>query len=48
MIQALGDYEAAQAFHGRYMRVTPQIQRAYDQLESIPVDVDPIYAVESR
>ena len=47
MIQALGDYEAAQAFHSRYMVVTPQIQQAYDQLKSIPVDVDPIYAVDA-
>jgi hypothetical protein len=45
MIQALGDYEAAQAFHAKYMKMTPEIQAVIDQMDAIPVDVDPVYAV---
>ena len=45
MIQALGDYEAAQAFHAKYMKMTPQMQAVIDRMDEIPVDVDPVYAV---
>lgn len=45
MIQALGDYEAAQAFHAKYMKMTPQMQAVIDQMGAIPVDVDPVYSL---
>jgi len=48
MIQALGDYEAARAFHEDYMKVTPPMQAIFDRLKSVPVDVDPVYALGGR
>ncbi len=47
MIQALGDYDGAQRFHDKYMRITPAMQSVLDKLNAIPVDVDPVYAVGS-
>jgi hypothetical protein len=43
MIQALGDYDAALAFVGRYGDVNPAMVAAIASLASIPVDIDPSF-----
>ncbi|MFQ5599376.1 MAG: peptidase [Candidatus Krumholzibacteriia bacterium] len=46
MIQALGDYDGAKAFLDKYGKVSAPMRRAFERLESIPVDVDPVYVLE--
>jgi hypothetical protein len=47
MMQARGDYDGAGRFIERYGTISPQMQRALDQLaETVPVDIRPHYAVE--
>ncbi|MFQ5479494.1 MAG: peptidase [Candidatus Binatia bacterium] len=46
MIQALGDYEAAKAFHDRYGRMGPDVERMLERLDDIPVDIKPNYTAE--
>jgi len=48
MIEALGDYEAAKAFHERYMKVSAPMQAIFDQLKKVPVDVDPVYVLSEE
>ena len=43
MIQALGDYAAAQAFVERYGTVHPAMAAAIASLTDLPVDIDPSY-----
>ncbi len=43
MIQALGDYDAAVDFVGRYGTVDPAMAAAIGSLTDLPVDIDPSY-----
>ena len=46
MIQALGDYDAAVEFVGRYGTVDPAMAAAIASLTDLPVDIDPSYPLE--
>jgi hypothetical protein len=46
MIQALGDYAAAEAFIAKYGKMTPEVEHQLEKLKSIPTDIEPIYAAE--
>jgi hypothetical protein len=46
MIQALGDYEAAEKFIAKYGKVPPEVERQLAKLKSIPTDIEPVYAAE--
>jgi hypothetical protein len=43
MMQALGDYEAAQGLMERYGSVPEAMLAAIDSLSDVPVDVDPVF-----
>lgn len=45
-IEATGDYEGAGAFMEEYGQLTPEMEAALERLESVPVDIDPTYAVK--
>jgi hypothetical protein len=46
MIQALGDYAAAEKFIATYGGVPPEVEQLLKQLESIPTDIEPVYTAE--
>jgi len=46
MIQALGDYEAAEAFIAKYGDMPPEVARQLEKLKSIPTDIEPVYTAE--
>jgi hypothetical protein len=46
MIQALGDYDAAQAMVERYGEVHPAMAEVIEGLTDLPVDIDPSYLLE--
>jgi hypothetical protein len=46
MIQALGDYAAAEAFIAKYGVMTPEVEHQLEKLKTIPTDIEPIYAAE--
>jgi hypothetical protein len=46
MVQAEGSYEGAQALVDRYGAPPEAMTTAIDGLVEIPVDVDPVYALE--
>ncbi|RMG61887.1 MAG: peptidase [Calditrichaeota bacterium] len=48
MIQALGDYQGAKAFIEKYRYISPQLERALDQLSDVPVDIRPRFAIEAQ
>jgi hypothetical protein len=48
MIQAEGNYSAAQDFVATYGTVRPEMQAILDALTAIPVDIDPIFELEER
>jgi hypothetical protein len=41
MIQARGDYDAAQALLDHYVVIRPSMQRSLDKLSSVPIDIAP-------
>lgn len=43
MIEALGDYQAAQAFTEKYSKLTPLMERIIEKLEHVPIDIRPGY-----
>ena len=43
MIQAFGNYDAGKAFIAEYGKVSDQMTALFTRLESIPVDIEPIY-----
>jgi hypothetical protein len=43
ILQANGDYAAAEAFVAKWGAVPPEVARIVDRLSSIPTDVEPIY-----
>ncbi len=45
MLEALGDYEGTKAFIGKYGTVRPEMQAAWDSLNEVPVDIEPIYEI---
>ena len=47
-IQARGDYQAAGSLLERYGTVSAEMQEAIDQLDSVPVDIRPIYVGAKR
>ncbi len=47
-IQALGDYENAKSLIDQYRKITPLMQRYLDELKDVPVDIRPIYSLESQ
>lgn len=42
-LEARGDYEGARALMARLSVVRPEMQRALDRLQDIPVDIEPIF-----
>jgi hypothetical protein len=47
-LQAEGSYEKAKSMLDRYGVVRPQMQRAFDRLKDVPVDIEPVYPAASR
>ncbi len=43
LIQAAGDKEKAAALLDQHGKITPRIQQTLDRLESVPVDIRPVY-----
>ena len=48
MVEALGDYAGAKALIAKYGEMPPLMKQALEGLREIPVDIEPIYAVEPR
>jgi hypothetical protein len=46
MLQATGDYEGTQAFFDRWAHLDAQAEAAIAAMDSIPVDIRPIYPEE--
>jgi len=46
MIQALGDYAAAEAFIAKYGTMVPEVQRQLDKMSQIPTDIELVYEAE--
>jgi len=46
MIQALGDYDAAEAFIAKYGTMVPEVQRQLDKMGQIPIDIELVYEAE--
>ena len=46
MIQALGDYEKARILIEKYRKVLPELRKALDKVQHVPVDIRPIYEIE--
>jgi len=48
MIQAEGDYQAAKKLVDKYSKMTPLMEKYIDQLEDLPVDIDPEFPVITK
>ena len=48
MIEAAGDYEAAQAFVKKYRFVPESLTKALDRVKDVPIDVYPQYVIEDE
>jgi len=48
LIQAKGDYAAAQKFIEKYKVIKPEIQTALDKLTDVPVDIRPSFPIENE
>ncbi len=48
MIQARGDYRAARTFIDKYCHLTPPVQAVLEKCQEIPVDIKPVYPIESE
>jgi hypothetical protein len=46
MLQANADYDTAKAWIDRYGTVPPAMQKAFDALSDVPVDILPVYAIK--
>jgi hypothetical protein len=46
MIQALGDYAAAEKFIQKYAQPTDEVLRQLEKLRDIPTDIEPVYSAE--
>ena len=47
-IEAKGDYESAKVFIDKYKEIRPPVQAALDALETVPIDIRPIYPIENE
>jgi len=48
MIEAEGSYVKAQALVKRYGKVRPEMAKLLAHLESVPVDVDPVFEADGE
>lgn len=48
MLEALGDYPGTQAFLKKYARPNQQLQSVLDGLHGVPVDIEPVFAIEQQ
>ena len=48
MIEAKGDYDAAVAFIEKYRYLKPEVTVALDNLKDVPIDIRPVYPIESE
>jgi hypothetical protein len=46
MLQANADYDAAKAWIDKYGKIPPAMQRAFDALADVPVDIRPVYTIK--
>lgn len=46
MLEATGDYDGTGAFMEEYGQMSAEMEAALERLESVPVDIDPTYAVK--
>jgi hypothetical protein len=46
MIQALGDYDAAEALIDKYGNMVPDVERQLEKMSSIPTDIELVYEAE--
>ena len=46
MIQAKGDYKAAQELIKKYVVISPSMKTLIDKLSVLPVEIKPIYEIE--
>jgi hypothetical protein len=46
MIQALGDYDKAEAFLEKYGHATDEVLRQLEKMKGIPTDIEPVYQAE--
>jgi hypothetical protein len=46
MLQANADYDAAKAWIEKYGKIPPAMQRAFDALADVPVDIRPVYTIK--
>ncbi len=46
MIEALGDYKGAKEMIAKYVKMPPEVEKLIGKFESIPTDIEPIYATE--
>jgi hypothetical protein len=46
MIEALGDYNAAEAFITKYGGTVPEVERQLAKMNQIPVDIEPVYEAQ--
>jgi hypothetical protein len=48
MLEALGDHAGAKAMLARYGRMRPEMQAVLDSLTGVPVDIKPVFELETR
>jgi hypothetical protein len=48
LIEAKGDYPAAQTFIAKYAVISKEMQSVLDKLSEIPVDIQPIFEIEEK
>ncbi|RKY78855.1 peptidase [candidate division KSB1 bacterium] len=48
LIEATGDYKAAKELIEKYAVIKPEVQKALDSLNDIPVDIHPVYPIEKE
>jgi hypothetical protein len=46
MIQALGDYDAAEAFIAKYGAMVPDVERQLNKMKQIPTDIELVYETQ--
>jgi hypothetical protein len=46
MIQALGDYDAAERFIAKYGNMVPEVEQQLEKMNSIPTDIELVYEAE--
>ena len=48
LIEAEGDYQAAKALIEKFRVIRPEVQTALDKLKDVPIDIRPIYPIETE